>query len=396
MSELNVGLFGFGCVGQGFHTALQQAQSPKAKVVKIGVKNSYKERSLDAAHFSFTRQGVFSQPDLHAIIEVVDNAADGFDIVSQALSEGLPVVTANKKMVAENFIKLWQLQHEHQAALLYEAAVAGGIPIIRILDQYYQSEKITRLQGILNGSSNYILSKMEQEGLSYPTVLKQAQEAGFAEADPWLDVAGYDAKYKLTILSAHALGVTLEPESVLNLGIAFIDDADIAWGAQKGYRIKLLGHLSETENGVIAYVLPHFIPDSHELYHVDNEYNALLIDAQYAGTQLFKGKGAGSHPTGSAVLADVTALHQGYPYSYQKIKDRGQLNGSLTHTEPYNSVTLQVYLRARKAGVLDNIELAKTEESGQTASGPYIIGQISVDELKKIQLNRTEVFVAVL
>lgn len=396
MSELNLGLFGYGCVGQGFHAALQQANMPIARVVKIGVKNSHKERTIDRYHFSFTSQGVFSQPNLNAIIEAVDNTIDSFNIVAQALSQGLSVVTANKKMISENFIKLWQLQNENNVTLLYEAAVAGGIPIIRILDQYYNSEKITHLQGILNGSSNYIISKMEQDGLSYSIALKQAQKAGFAEADPWLDVAGYDAKYKLSLLSAHALGIALEPNSILNLGIAYIDKADIIWGAKSGFRVRLIGQLSETEEGVIAYVLPHFIPPSHELYHIKDEYNALLIESQFAGEQLFKGKGAGAHPTGSAVLADVAAINKGYHYNYQKIKERGLLSGKLVYKHPQDMIELKVYVRSNSREILKDIELTEVHESGTTASGAYIIGRVVLDKLMKIQKNRTELFVAVL
>lgn len=393
---LNIGLFGFGCVGQGFYDALHNAGGVSAQIAKIGVKDTHKERNLSAQHFSFSRSGVFEQPGLNLVVEAVAGADDGFSIVSDALQQGLPVVTANKKMVAEHFTELWALQHQHNSHLLYEAAVAGSIPIIRLLDNYYQGEQLLSLQGILNGSSNYIVTQMEREGLSYPTALDQAQAAGFAEADPWLDVAGYDPKYKLVILAAHAFGVVFEPDEVINLGIPFIDDQDIAWGKEQGLRIRLIANISSTERGTVAYVLPHFIGTDNDLYTVTDEYNAVLLEGPYSGKQLLKGKGAGSYPTGSAVLADVAALEQGYKYSYSKIRQRGQLNGSLKPTKPNNDVSLKAYARAYNAADLDQLAFESVDESGTTEAGPYKIGHIKLNNLAYLQQGKAKVFVAVL
>lgn len=393
---LNIGLFGFGCVGQGFYDALNNAGGVSAQIAKIGVKDTYKERKLSAQHFSFSRSGVFEQPGLNAVVEAVAGADDGFDIVSDALQQGLPVVTANKKMVAEHFAELWALQHQHNSDLLYEAAVAGSIPIIRLLDNYYSGEQIKRLQGILNGSSNYIITQMERDGLSYPTALAQAQTAGFAEADPWLDVAGYDPKYKLVILAAHAFGVVFEPDEVINLGIPFIDDVDIAWGKEQGLKIRLIADVRSTEQGTAAYVLPHFIGPDNDLYTVTDEYNAVLLEGAYSGKQLLKGKGAGSYPTGSAVLADVAALEQGYKYSYSKIRLRGHLNGSVTPTKPYNELCLKVYVRAYDKQDLELIAFNSIEQQGDTAAGPFIIGEVSLNKLRTIQQSKAKAFVAVL
>lgn len=393
---LNIGLFGFGCVGQGFYDALHNAGGVSAQIAKIGVKDTWKKRKLSAQHFSYSRSGVLEQPGLNAVVEAVAGADDGFEIVSDALRNGLPVITANKKMVAEHFTELWTLQHQHNSHLLYEAAVAGSIPIIRLLDGYYQGEEIKSLQGILNGSSNYIITQMERDGLSYPTALDQAQTAGFAEADPWLDVAGYDPKYKLVILAAHAFGVVFEPDEVINLGIPFIDDVDIAWGKEQGLKIRLIADVRSTEQGIAAYVLPHFIGLDNDLYTVNDEFNAVLLDGAYTGKHLLKGKGAGSYPTGSAVLADVAALEQGYRYTYSKIRQRGFLNGSVKPTKPFNEVSLKIYARAYNADDLALIDFDTIEQQGDTAAGPYTIGTVSLEHLRVLQQGKAKVFVAVL
>ena len=211
-----IGLFGFGCVGQGLYDILEKTDF-KAEIVKICVKNKDKERSLPAHFFTYNSASILEDESISLVVELIDNADEAYEIVTTALKRGKNVVTANKKMVAEHLEELIQLQEEHGVSLLYEGAVCGCIPIIRTLEEYYDNELVFSVSGIFNGSSNYILTKVIQENLSYDVALKQAQELGFAESDPILDVGGFDPLYKLCIVALHAYGVIANPEEVFTL-----------------------------------------------------------------------------------------------------------------------------------------------------------------------------------
>jgi homoserine dehydrogenase len=230
------------------------------------------------------------------------------------------VVSANKKVIAENLPELIRLQQKHGGVLLYEASVCGSIPVLRTLEAYYGSESLVEVRGILNGSSNYILSKLHAERGSYQSALEQAQKLGFAEADPALDVEGIDALHKLCILAAHAYGVLVHPDEVLHFGINHISAEAIELAASFGCRVKLVGSLSAVGTSqVVLQVLPTWTPETDALYAVDAEFNGLEIEARFAGQQFLKGRGAGSHPTGSAVWADITSAERGYRYTYPKL-----------------------------------------------------------------------------
>ncbi len=208
--KLQIGLFGFGCVGQGLHDVLGNSTNLTAEIERIAVKNRDKKRSLSAENFTFDKEDILQNDKVNLVVELIDNADEAYEIVKTSLKNGKSVVSANKKMVAEHLEELVDLQKENGVSLLYEASCCGSIPIIRTLEEYYDNELLFSISGIFNGSSNYILTKVLNEGKAYDEVLKQAQDLGFAETDPTLDVGGFDAKYKLVILTAHSFGVFRE------------------------------------------------------------------------------------------------------------------------------------------------------------------------------------------
>ena len=319
---LNIGLFGFGCVGQGLYDVLNHSQGLKASIGKICVKDKTKPRTIDTRNFTFNKHEVLGSSKHNLIVELTSDADAALEIITDSLAKGRSVVTAGKKVLAENFELLYRLQQQTGSSLLYEAACAGSIPIIRTLEEYYDNELLSSVRGILNGSSNYILSKMELGGLSYHDALKQAQLAGFAEADPALDVDGTDAKYKLCLLAAHAFGIIVMPKYIFNSGINNITPFDINYAAQNNCRIKLIAGIAKDNGGYRAYVLPKFISRDSPLSNINYEFNGIEVEGVYSDKQFFVGKGAGSHPTGSAVLSDISAITYDYKYGYKKLAKR--------------------------------------------------------------------------
>jgi homoserine dehydrogenase len=386
--DLTIGLFGFGVVGQGLYDVLENSRGIKASIAKICVKDRQKKRRLPAGYFTFDKYDLLHNPDINLIIELIDDAEEAFYIVSEAMKKGKSVVTANKKMVAQHLEELVALQEEYQVSLLYEAACCGSIPIIRTLEEYYDNELLYSVSGIFNGSSNYILSKIFNEGLSYDTALKQAQDLGFAESDPTLDVGGYDAKYKLTIIAAHAYGLFLNPDSILNLGIQNLSQNDIRYAKEKGYKLKLVPHVSKVDEATITlFVMPQFIDRNHLLFNVENENNGVIVEAAFSEKQFFSGKGAGGYPTGSAVLSDISALRYGYKYEYKKHLQHIEVRSS-------NNIEVEVYLRYTDKHILKKLPFSSISEKFESHDFRYIIGFVRLDTLLEIQedLRRTDAF----
>jgi homoserine dehydrogenase len=254
--HLTLGLFGFGCVGQGLYHVLEESQGIKAAIKKICVKNKGKKRPLDDSYFTFDKEDNINDPEINFVVEMIDDADAAYEIVKTSLQNRKHVVTANKKMIAEHLEKIYNLQQKHQRSVLYEGAVCGSIPILRNLEEYYDNDLIKSIEGIFNGSTNYILTKVFEENKSYADALKQAQELGFAESDPRLDVQGFDPKYKLVIAIAHTYGIFVKPEDVVNIGIDRISDLDLKFAREKGYGIKLVARAFKLENKIYGFVIP--------------------------------------------------------------------------------------------------------------------------------------------
>jgi len=372
--KLNIGLFGFGVVGQGLNDIIK-TKNLNLEIVKIAIKNKDKERSLPAQLFTDDRDELLNDPNINTIVELINDTEAAFEIVSRALSSGKNVVSASKKMIALHLDELIALQHKHGTSLLYEGAVCGSIPIIRNLEEYYDNELLHSISGIFNGSSNYILSKGFIEGMDYDTALKQAQDLGFAETDPTMDVGGFDAKFKLIIAAAHAYGVVVNHEDVLNVGIQNLAPNDLQYAREKNLKIKLVPVAKELDNGhVTLFVLPKLVNDKEFLYNVEYEYNGVIVQAAFADQQFFFGKGAGGHPTGSAVLSDIAALRYDYQYEYKKARE----NKGLKFT---NDIELNIYLRYENDSLLKALNFIHIHESYHSDGYKYVIGKINLQNI---------------
>ncbi|KIO75028.1 homoserine dehydrogenase [Pedobacter lusitanus] len=387
--KLKIGIFGFGVVGQGLHDIIR-GQDLNLEIIKIAIKNPDKKRSLDAGLFTTNHDEILNNPEINTIVELIDDADAAFAIAKKALISGKHVVSANKKMIANHLEELVELQATYGTSLLYEGAVCGSIPIIRNLEEYYDNELLHGISGIFNGSSNYILSKIFNENIPYEIALKQAQDLGFAETDPIMDVGGYDPKFKLAIATAHAYGLFIDPDKILNIGIQNLSEQDIQYAREKNYKIKLVPTARKiSTKQVVTYVLPKFVKSDDFLFNVENEYNGVTVQAAFADKQFFFGKGAGGHPTGAAVLSDIAALRYGYRYEYKKYH---QKNG-LIHTD---NVNIEIYLRYTHEYTVEKLKIENIVERFSRNDFKYVIGSVSLKSLlaNKDLLVQKDVFVA--
>jgi len=390
MNGLKIGMFGFGCVGQGLYDILHQNEGFRAEVVKICVKDPHKARPLPADRFTLNPGEILDNPEINLVVELINDADEAYRIVTTALQRCKTVVTANKKMLAEHLEELVALQAVYGTPLLYEASVCGSIPIIRNLEEYYDNELLHSVSGIINGSSNYILSKVFNEGQPYAAALQQAQALGFAETDPTLDVGGFDARNKLCILTAHAYGLFVKPEEVFNFGIQSLSAHDFQFAREKGFKLKLIAQVQKVDaERVTAFVLPQLVAASDYLHNVENEYNGVTVQAAFADRQFFMGKGAGGHPTGSAVLSDLSASRYGYKYEYKKLAQ----HKALRYT---TGVTMEVYLRYHDEADLELLQLVDISERYSGRNFRYVIGKVSLARLLAVgaELATRNVFIA--
>ena len=374
IAPLRIGLFGFGCVGQGLYNVLAKTKGIRATIQKICIKHPEKKRTLPAEYFTTKPEDILNDTDIDIVVELIDDANAAFDIVKTALNNGKAVVTANKKMLAEHLEELYALQQSSGRPILYEASCCASIPIIRNLEEYYDNDLLQSVSGIFNGSTNYILSQMWDYGKSYNDALKEAQLKGFAESDPALDVEGYDAKYKLCIALQHAFGIFAEPEKVLNYGIQRLSNQDVQYARQNNKKIKLIAHGQKQGQTVTAFVIPTFIEQASPLIHVHNEYNGVILQSSFADRQFFMGKGAGSDPTGSAVLSDVSALTYNYTYEYKKLHQDTKSTFS-------NNQQVEIYVRYNDIQNVPLSDFAKINQKFESAGYKYLVGEINLSSL---------------
>lgn len=374
--HLKLGLFGFGCVGQGLYHVLDETPGIKAEIKRICVKHKNKPRPLSEDLFTFSKDDILNDPDIDVVVELIDDANAAFDIVKTALQNGKAVVTANKKMLAEHLEEIYQLQQQYGKAVLYEGAVCAAIPIIRNLEEYYDNDLLTGIEGIFNGSTNYILTKVFEERKSYGDALQKAQELGFAESDPSLDVKGFDPKFKLVVAIAHTFGVFVKPEEVINIGIDRISDLDLKFARDNGYGIKLIARAFKVDGKVFGFVAPQFIESTHPLYAVRNEYNAVQVQSAFAEQQLFVGKGAGSYPTGSAVLSDISALTYDYQYEYKKLHQPHDLKFT-------NRLTVEAFVSFDEGTSISMSDFEQFQSGYASHGKQYMVGKVSLEKLQE-------------
>ncbi|MBM7314207.1 homoserine dehydrogenase [Streptococcus suis] len=316
---INIALLGFGTVASGVPFLLkentekiQQAAQENIQVAKVLVKDqAEKERLLAAGHdyhFVTNIDDILSDDTIQIVVELMGRIEPAKTFISRALEAGKHVVTANKDLLAVHGSELRELAVNNGVALYYEAAVAGGIPILRTLANSLTSDKVTRVLGVLNGTSNFMMTKMVDEGWTYDEALKTAQELGYAESDPTNDVEGIDAAYKAVILSQFAFGMTIDFEQVAHKGISGITPEDVAVAQELGYVIKLVGDIQETTSGIAAEVSPTFLPKSHPLASVNGVMNAVFVESIGIGESMYYGPGAGQKPTATSVVADIVRI----------------------------------------------------------------------------------------
>ncbi|MBS1584904.1 MAG: homoserine dehydrogenase [Bacteroidetes bacterium] len=374
-TKLNIGLFGFGVVGEGLYKVLEQTPTLNAQIKKVCIKHPEKRRSAPEELFTIDPEVLLQDNDINVIVELIDDADAAYYIVSTALKNKKAVVSANKKLIAEHLAELIALQQHFKVPFLYESAACASIPVIRNLEEYYDNDLLHGISGIVNGSTNYILTKVFEEKLSFEEALLQAQYEGFAESDPALDVEGTDAVNKLTILLAHAYGIVSPPQEIVHTGIQNLQAADAVFAREKGYEIKLVAQARKLDNGKIAaFVLPQFVQKDSQLYSVRNEYNGVIIESRLADKQFFYGKGAGSFPTASAVLSDLSALRYDYKYEYKKL--RYQEPAQLT-----NDFFLRVYISFDGLFHVPHEKFEKIEEWSSSDRRCHVTGIIRFSRL---------------
>jgi homoserine dehydrogenase len=377
--QLNIGLFGFGCVGYGLYQVLEKTPTLNATIKKICVKDKSKLRPLASDRFTFDKNDILNDAGINVVVELIDDADKAFEIVSSALKSRKAVVTANKKMIAEHLQELIDLQQEYQVPLLYEASCCASIPILRNLEEYYDNELLDSVEGVVNGSTNYILSKMADEGQSYEQALSEAQAKGYAESNPLLDTGGFDAKYKLLIIAAHAFGGVLTPDQIFNAGIDRIGALEQQYAKEKGLKIKLIAQaFKKADNTVVVFVAPKFVKPFDKLYQVNDVYNGVTLKTVFSEDQFFVGKGAGAYPTASAVISDLSALTYDYKYEYKKIRQN-------RHVEYSNDVLIRALVRFdNNVKPLINDYFVDIEEQFSNAKANYVIGIISLTAYIKL------------
>jgi homoserine dehydrogenase len=374
-TKLNIGLFGFGVVGEGIYQVLKQTPSLNATIRKIAIKHSVKERNALKELFTTDANEILFDPAINVVVELIDDANAAYNIVTIALKQGKHVVSANKKMIAAHLPELIALQEKHKVSLLYEAAVCGSIPVIRNLEEYFDNDLLHSFSGIVNGSTNYILTKMSQDQLSYEEALQQAQELGFAESNPSLDVEGKDAVNKLAIVLKHAYGIDVQPSNILHQGITHLHEKDTQYAFEKGHAIKLVANaICINQQEVIAFVLPTFVGANNKLSSVQYEYNGVLIGSKLADEQFLYGKGAGRYPTSSAVLSDIAALRYQYKYEYKK-------SFSLPEYTLSSQAVLRIYVSFNKQHQSLLKDFILVEEQYKSEQRNYCIGIIHIETL---------------
>ncbi len=373
--KLKIGLFGFGVVGESLYHVLQNNTSLNAEILKVCIKHLDKKRNAPTDLFTDNPELLLNNNDINVIVELIDDADAAYRIVSSALSNKKAVVSANKKMIAEHQTELLGLQKQFQTPFLYESACCASIPVIRNLEEYYDNDLLQGISGIVNGSTNYILTRISEDGLDFNSALKLAQEKGFAESNPALDIEGIDAVNKLTILLTHAFGIVTEPGTLVHTGIHQIHEQDARFAKEKGYEIKLVAQAKKLEDGTIAaFVLPQFLKKDNQLYNVKNEYNGVIVESGLADKQFFYGKGAGGYPTTSAVLSDLSALRYDYKYEYKKLYNSAP-------TELSHDFYLRVYVSFDKLYNVPHSLFEKIEEWSSNESRCSVTGILHFSKL---------------
>lgn len=378
MKPIKVGLLGIGTVGSGTFNVLKRNQEEIMRRAGRGIEitmvadlNTERARELTNGECEIVNDAnlVVSNPDIDIVIELIGGYGIAKDLVLKAIANGKHVVTANKALIATHGNEIFKAAQEKGVIVAFEAAVAGGIPIIKALREGLTANRIQWIAGIINGTTNFILSEMRDKGLDFATVLKQAQALGYAEADPTFDIEGVDAAHKATIMASIAFGIPMQFDKAHIEGITKLEAKDIDYAEQLGYRIKLLGITKRTDKGIELRVHPTLIPEKRLIANVEGAMNAVLVQGDAVGATLYYGKGAGAEPTASAVIADlvdITRLATADPE--HRVPHLAFQPNSLSDLPilPMSEIITSYYLRmhvADRAGVLADVTRILAESS---------------------------------
>lgn len=348
MDKINIGLIGLGTVGSGVVKTLEKFSN--INISKIAVRDLSKKRNIegfDNTVLTDNPMDIVTDKSIQIVVEVMGGITPALDLIKTAISNKKHIVTANKELLAKFGDELNELANKNNVVILYEAAIAGGIPIIMPIKTILAANKISSITGILNGTTNYILTKMEENKVSYKEVLKEAQKLGYAEADPTGDVEGYDAAYKIATLASLAFHQKIDINKIYKEGITNISTEDMQIAKELGYKIKLIASAKETTNGELdVRVQPMFVPESNVLSEIDNVTNAVLLNGFPVGEIMFVGAGAGEFPTASSVCGDILAIATEIPKTNNPLpmmrtdnkKQAQQINIDETYNKYYISI----------------------------------------------------------
>jgi len=378
MKPLNVGVLGFGTVGTGVYQVLTRNQEEIQRRAGRGIqlktvsrRDVAKAQAIVGDRVAVTADPfeIVRDPDIDIVVETIGGCTVARDLVLEAIARGKHVVTANKALLAEHGTEIFRAASDKGVMVAFEAAVAGGVPIVKALREGLTANRIEWIAGIINGTTNFILSEMREKGLDFATVLKEAQRLGYAEADPTFDIEGVDAAHKCTLMSAIAFGIPVQFDKSHIEGITSLQAADIRYAEQLGYRIKLLGITRHRKEGIELRVHPTLVPAKRLIANVEGAMNAVVVHGDAVGTTLYYGKGAGSEPTASAVVADlvdVTRLHTVDPES--RVPHLAFQPDAMADTPilPIEQVQTSFYLRltvADEPGVLSRITTILAERN---------------------------------
>ena len=390
MTKIKIGLFGFGVVGQGIYEVVRKSKNAHAEIVKICVRDPKKPRKIevDPSLFTTSVDDILDNQNINLVVEVIDDADAAYNIVKRAMLRGIPVVSGSKTMLAKHLPELIEIQKTRNVALLYDASSCGSIPVIRNLEEYYDNDLLLEVKGILNGSSNYILSRVFDHKDSYANALAQA--LGFAESDPSFDIEGYDSLFKLVIITVHALGTYVAPERIFTYGISTIHDSDIQYAREKNVKIKLVAQVVKvSDEHFTMFVMPEFVTPAKYIYSVDDEYNGVVIRGEYYDRQFMFGKGAGGFPTASSILSDIMARLHNYRYEYKKL-------AYVDRPEYTTDIEVRVYIRYSTTDVPGQLSFTHIHELHLTEQSNCIIGDIPLSRLieHRALFDNDDVFIA--
>ncbi|RQD73400.1 MAG: homoserine dehydrogenase [Candidatus Syntrophonatronum acetioxidans] len=392
-NSINIGLLGCGTVGSGVvkiikrnKEEIERKAGSRLNIKKVLVRSLEKERPLELAGAEVVTEidSILEDPDIKVVIELIGGVDRAREYMEKALKKGKFVVTANKDLMAQHGKEIFQLAQDMGVNVYYEASVGGGIPLVRPLKHCLAANRIMRIMGIINGTTNYILTKMTLQGKAYQEALEEAQEKGFAEQDPSSDVLGKDAAYKLAILASIAFDSSIDMESIYMEGITEVKIRDIRYAEELGYKVKLLAIGERLEEGLALRVHPTLVPDKHPLAAVNDEFNAVFFEGDAVGEIMLYGRGAGEMPTGSAVVADVIEVAR----NINRQVDNGVMEVEFTPKPimPLSRIHSKFYIRLKaidEPGVFASLANIFSDEK---VSLDMIIQKRRIEEMAEIVL----------